>query len=101
MALHITEQLLKEQAVDRVSTKDPFQRASTYTGISVSTLRKIHKEWKETGVVKITEVRRGKYERERHWSRHWISNIRNIALRLNQSTIPVTIPQIQKELNLH
>lgn len=80
--------------------KNPFELASKYTGITVKKLREIYNNFNETGEVKERESRRGRFEREKHWSRHWISNVREIVLRLNREGMPVTVKRIQKELNL-
>jgi len=95
MALHVLFMILKE------TTDNPFELASRYTGVSVTTLRTLHQEFQATGNIKeVQDQRRGRYERQVHWSRHWISSIREIALRLNAEGMPVTVKRIQEELNL-
>jgi hypothetical protein len=45
-------------------------------------------------------IRRGKYEREKHWSRHWIAGIREVVTALNFRGKPVTIRAIQAGMDL-
>jgi len=99
MALHVLYQLLQEEGKE-VPTINIYKRASKYTGIGDKTLRSLYHEFNETRDIRIKEIKRGKYERERHWSRYWASSIREVAIRLNQQGIPVTITKIQQELNL-
>jgi transposase len=94
MALHVLFMILKEK------TDNPFELASKYTGVSVAKLHKLHEEFQATGTLKEVQDRRGRYERQVHWSRHWIYSIREIVTRLNTGGMPVTIKRIQKELNL-
>ena len=95
MALHVLFMILKEK------TDNPFELASKYTGVSTMKLRALHEEFQATGALQeVQDQRRGRYERQVHWSRHWISNIREIALRLNSEGMPVTVKRIQEELNL-
>jgi transposase len=102
MALHVLHQLIREDELPpaKVSKITSLERASVYTGIAINTLREIYNKFQAAGEVQERENKRGKYEREKHWSRHWISDIREIVLKLNREGMPATLNRIQKGLDL-
>jgi hypothetical protein len=92
--------IIERQTGITVSTRKPFARAGWFSGASETTLRKLHAYWEKTKQIKPMVTRRGKYTRQKHWSRHWITNIRVIAIALNEQARPVTVRAIQTALDL-
>jgi Chromo (CHRromatin Organisation MOdifier) domain len=92
--------LIERQAGFTVSTLKPFARAQKYIGVSETKLRGLDAYWKRTKQIEPTDTRRGKYTRQKHWSRHWITEIRVTVNALNQQGRPVTVRAIQAALDL-
>jgi DDE superfamily endonuclease len=107
MSLRVLHVCMKEHIASingKISTRNPTSRAYRYSGVSKRVIRRLHKKWEETRQIESTyaqkQTRRGKYERPKHWSRHWIAGIRETATALNLDGRPVTTRSILDAMDL-
>jgi hypothetical protein len=99
LAARVYYEVLAETALDFVPTKGPFLRTCKYTGLSSGTLQPIRMEWQQNQDFADVPSGRRRIDQRTHWSRLWMSDIRQITMDLNAKGVPVTIRKIVKEMN--